>query len=165
MVDKKDDANLKIADFGFAKKHDAASEVLKTQCGTPGCETNAQVQNDKLTTRDFVVTGMLPPKIVCLFSRDVRATSLLLLIVENDKNNQQDFDGAVRNPSAENCGLMCWLLLVFLLLCYVFLVPEAIPYTSYLVLTVTGYDKLRSMIPTSNLTSVLAQWRDKVCIC
>ena len=37
-MDKKDDANLKIADFGFAKKHDAGSELLKTQCGTPGCE-------------------------------------------------------------------------------------------------------------------------------
>ncbi|CAN0491994.1 unnamed protein product, partial [Hapterophycus canaliculatus] len=36
LVDKKDDANLKIADFGFAKKHDAGSEILKTQCGTPG---------------------------------------------------------------------------------------------------------------------------------
>eukprot|EP00903_Cladosiphon_okamuranus_P008290 g7977.t1 len=36
LVDKKDDANLKIADFGFAKKHDASSEELKTQCGTPG---------------------------------------------------------------------------------------------------------------------------------
>lgn len=39
LVDKKDDANLKIADFGFAKKHDASSELLKTQCGTPGCES------------------------------------------------------------------------------------------------------------------------------
>lgn len=38
LVDKKDNANLKIADFGFAKKHDAGSEILKTQCGTPGCE-------------------------------------------------------------------------------------------------------------------------------
>ncbi len=37
LVDKKDDANLKIADFGFAKKHEAGSEVLRTQCGTPGC--------------------------------------------------------------------------------------------------------------------------------
>lgn len=36
LVDKKDDANLKIADFGFAKKHDSLTEVLKTQCGTPG---------------------------------------------------------------------------------------------------------------------------------
>ncbi|CAM9971946.1 unnamed protein product [Pylaiella littoralis] len=36
LVDKKDNANLKIADFGFAKKHDAGSEILKTQCGTPG---------------------------------------------------------------------------------------------------------------------------------
>ncbi|CAM9405389.1 unnamed protein product [Ectocarpus sp. 6 AP-2014] len=36
LVDKQDNANLKIADFGFAKKHDARSEVLKTQCGTPG---------------------------------------------------------------------------------------------------------------------------------
>ncbi|CAM9187931.1 unnamed protein product [Ectocarpus fasciculatus] len=36
LVDKEDNANLKIADFGFAKKHDASSEVLKTQCGTPG---------------------------------------------------------------------------------------------------------------------------------
>lgn len=40
LVDKKDDANLKIADFGFAKKHDSSSEVLKTQCGTPGCKKN-----------------------------------------------------------------------------------------------------------------------------
>lgn len=37
-MDKKDDANLKIADFGFAKKHDAGSELLRTQCGTPGCK-------------------------------------------------------------------------------------------------------------------------------
>lgn len=40
LVDKQDNANLKIADFGFAKKHDARSEVLKTQCGTPGCKMN-----------------------------------------------------------------------------------------------------------------------------
>ena len=39
LVDKKDDANLKIADFGFAKRHDSQTEILKTQCGTPGCET------------------------------------------------------------------------------------------------------------------------------
>lgn len=36
-MDKKDDANLKIADFGFAKKHDSATNVLRAQCGTPGC--------------------------------------------------------------------------------------------------------------------------------
>lgn len=45
LVDKKDDANLKIADFGFAKKHDSLTEVLKTQCGTPGCETSHNLQN------------------------------------------------------------------------------------------------------------------------
>lgn len=38
LVNKEDDANLKIADFGFAKRHDANSEVLRAQCGTPGCE-------------------------------------------------------------------------------------------------------------------------------
>ncbi|CAN0189555.1 unnamed protein product [Ascophyllum nodosum] len=36
LVDKKDDAKLKIADFGFAKKHDSKSDVLRAQCGTPG---------------------------------------------------------------------------------------------------------------------------------
>ncbi|CAM9801349.1 unnamed protein product, partial [Sphacelaria rigidula] len=35
LVSKEDDANLKIADFGFAKKHDANSDVLRAQCGTP----------------------------------------------------------------------------------------------------------------------------------
>ena len=60
MVDKKDDANLKIADFGFAKKHDATSEVLKTQCGTPGCETSLKADKYELATQD-VVPGILPP--------------------------------------------------------------------------------------------------------
>ncbi|CAM9791560.1 unnamed protein product, partial [Discosporangium mesarthrocarpum] len=36
MVSKNDDANLKIADFGFAKVARDSSEVLQTQCGTPG---------------------------------------------------------------------------------------------------------------------------------
>lgn len=49
LVDKKDDANLKIADFGFAKKHDSHTEVLKTQCGTPGCETNHDLLIRKIT--------------------------------------------------------------------------------------------------------------------
>lgn len=41
MVSKKDDANMKIADFGFAKKHDASrGEILKAQCGTPGCRSS-----------------------------------------------------------------------------------------------------------------------------
>lgn len=37
-MSKEDNANLKIADFGFARKHDANSDVLRAQCGTPGCE-------------------------------------------------------------------------------------------------------------------------------
>ena len=59
MVDKKDDANLKIADFGFAKKHDAGSEVLRTQCGTPGCETIIQESwNQPIVVPDI---GMIAP--------------------------------------------------------------------------------------------------------
>jgi serine/threonine protein kinase len=34
MADKVDDANVKIADFGFAKRAEGLS--LSTQCGSPG---------------------------------------------------------------------------------------------------------------------------------
>lgn len=36
LVSKENDANLKIADFGFAKKHHAHNTELRAQCGTPG---------------------------------------------------------------------------------------------------------------------------------
>lgn len=38
LVDDNDDANLKIADFGFAKRHDSKTDILRAQCGTPGCK-------------------------------------------------------------------------------------------------------------------------------
>mmetsp|Transcript_14305 Transcript_14305/g.21416 ORF Transcript_14305/g.21416 Transcript_14305/m.21416 type:complete len:408 (-) Transcript_14305:251-1474(-) len=36
LASKKDDANVKIADFGFASRKNQGGEAMATQCGTPG---------------------------------------------------------------------------------------------------------------------------------
>ena len=70
LKSKENDHDIKLADFGFAKKCDGRS--LDMQCGTPGYERSLSLQ--RLEHVSFVVAGMLRPRSSKVLSTAVRLT-------------------------------------------------------------------------------------------